>query len=245
MKTYKIHLIRHGLAKGAIEGRYIGHTDVSLTDDGRKQLEEMRDDYGYPAVSAVLSSPLKRCTQTAEIIFPDLKPLVFEDLIEYDFGEFEGQTAEELQSDPAFGAWLKGGGESAPPYGESNEDFSIRVRNCFEMIVDGLLQTGVDNAAIITHGGVMMTILSAFGLPERPMTDWVCPNGCGYTIRITPMVWSSCRKFEVIAWVPDMPDETEENFLVEEEDDFDYEKEFDPAEFAGFYSPSENKEQET
>ncbi len=241
MKTYKIHLIRHGIAKGAVEGRYIGHTDVSLTEEGRKQLEEMRDEYGYPDVGAVLTSPLKRCVQTANVIFPDMQPLVFEDLIEYDFGEFEGQTAEELASDPAFGEWLKGGGESAPPYGESNEDFSIRVRNCFEMIVDGLLQTGVDDAAIITHGGVMMAILSAFGLPERPMTDWVCPNGCGYTLRVTPMVWSQARKVEVIAWVPDMPDESEP-VAGSDEDDFDYEKEFDPAEFAGFYDPSEYKE---
>ncbi len=235
MKTYKIHLIRHGLAKGAIEGRYIGHTDVSLTEEGRKQLEEMRDDYGYPSVGAVLSSPLKRCIQTANIIFPDAQPLVFEDLIEYDFGEFEGQTAEELQSDPAFGEWLRGSGESAPPYGESNEDFSIRVQNCFEMIVDGLLRTGVDDAAIITHGGVMMAILSAFGLPQRPMTDWVCPNGCGYTLRITPSVWMQARKFEVIAWVPDMPDEsvTDES-AAEEYDD----SPFDPSEFAGFYDSS-------
>lgn len=241
MKTYKIHLIRHGLAKGATEGRYIGHTDVSLTEEGRKQLEEMRDEYGYPQPGAVLTSPLKRCVQTANVIFPDMQPLVFEDLIEYDFGEFEGQTAEELASDPAFGEWLKGGGEAAPPYGESNEDFSIRVRNCFEMIVDGLLQTGVEDAAIITHGGVMMAILSAFGLPERPMTDWVCPNGCGYTLRITPMIWSQARKFEVIAWVPDMPDESEPAAGTDE-DDFDYEKDFDPAEFAGFYDPSQNKE---
>lgn len=241
MKTYKIHLIRHGLAKGAIEGRYIGHTDVSLTEEGRKQLEEMRDDYGYPIVGAVLSSPLKRCIQTANVIYPDAQPLVFEDLIEYDFGEFEGQTAEELQSDPAFGEWLRGGGESAPPYGEINEDFSIRVQNCFAMIVDGLLQTGVDSSAIITHGGVMMAILSAFGLPERPMTDWVCPNGCGYTLRITPSVWMQARKFEVIAWVPDMPDEsmTQED----ETEDEDYDRPFDPSEFAGFYdSSSEIKE---
>ena len=41
MKTYKIHLIRHGLSEGTEEGLYIGHTDVSLTLAGKKQLQDM------------------------------------------------------------------------------------------------------------------------------------------------------------------------------------------------------------
>ena len=56
------------------------------------------ENYGeYPQVDAVFSSPLKRCTETAKVIYPDRNPIVLDDLREYDFGEFEGKTAEELQ----------------------------------------------------------------------------------------------------------------------------------------------------
>ncbi|MBQ7647170.1 MAG: phosphoglycerate mutase family protein, partial [Clostridia bacterium] len=64
MKTFKIHIIRHGLSEGSNEGKYIGHTDAPLTEEGRKQLENMKRDYEYPKVSAVLSSPMNRCLET-------------------------------------------------------------------------------------------------------------------------------------------------------------------------------------
>ena len=81
MRTYKIHLIRHGLASGSAEGQYIGHTDVDLTPEGERQLKQMREEFEYPAVQAVLSSPLNRCLQTAKILYPDLQPLLFDNLI--------------------------------------------------------------------------------------------------------------------------------------------------------------------
>jgi alpha-ribazole phosphatase len=71
--------------------------------------------------------------------------------------------------------------------------------------VDGLIKTGTQTAAIITHGGVIMSILAAFGVPELPMTEWLCPSACGYTIRITPSLWSKLRKVEVINEVPAEP----------------------------------------
>ena len=50
-----------------------------------------------------------------------------------------------------------------------------------------------------------MSILSAFGLPELPMTEWLCPSACGYTLRITPSLWSKTRKAEVINDIPASP----------------------------------------
>ena len=68
MKTYQIHLIRHAVTKGNLEGRYIGHTDESVCEEGMAQLKDIMENYGeYPQVDAVFSSPLKRCTETAKI----------------------------------------------------------------------------------------------------------------------------------------------------------------------------------
>ena len=70
MKSYTIHLIRNGLTDENLEGRYIGHTNVDLGEEGRAQLHQMKEDLIYPPVEAVFTSPLKRCTETAKIIYP-------------------------------------------------------------------------------------------------------------------------------------------------------------------------------
>ena len=98
MKTYRIHFIRHGLTQGAEEGRYIGHTDADLSRDGILQLEDMQRDMVYPQASALFSSPLKRCMHTAQLLYPDRTPIEMEGLIEYNFGEFDGKSADELLS---------------------------------------------------------------------------------------------------------------------------------------------------
>lgn len=205
MKTYTVYLIRHALTQGNLEGRYIGQTDEELCKEGIEQLEVMKRDYGYPAVDVVFTSGLKRCKQTAQILYPDKTPIEMRDFEECDFGEFEGHTAEELEPYEEFSKWLAGGEDARPLNGESNREFATRVCNCFNKTIDGLIKTGTQKAAIITHGGVIMSILAAFGLPEIPMTEWLCPSACGYTIRITPSLWSRVRKVEVINEVPAEP----------------------------------------
>lgn len=205
MKTYTVYLIRHALTQGNLEGRYIGQTDEELCKEGIEQLQAMKNDYGYPYPDVVFTSGLKRCKQTAAILYPDKTPIEMRGFEECDFGEFEGHTAEELEPYEEFSQWLSGGEDARPLNGESNKEFAERVCDCFSKTVEGLLKTGTQKAAIITHGGVIMTILSAFGLPELPMTEWLCPSACGYTIRITPSLWSKINKVEVINEIPSEP----------------------------------------
>ena len=66
----KIYLIRHGLTQGNLEGRYIGcNTDESLCEQGRNQLQSLH----MPLVSRVFVSPMKRCIESAAILYPGLK----------------------------------------------------------------------------------------------------------------------------------------------------------------------------
>lgn len=228
MKTYKIHFIRHGITKDNIEGIYCGITDTPLCDEGKEQLMKMKEEYLYPDTQFIFTSPLTRCKETAEILYPNLKPIVIEDLTEYNFGEFEGKTAEELQKkQPNFEPWLKGEPGVRPPFGESNEDFAKRVCNCFVKIVDGVIKTGTEDLVIVTHGGVISTILSNFGLPEASVSDWLTPPGCGYTVRVSHFLWMQGHKFEVIKEIPEIsPEETQGNYYdgwdyYPNDDDFD------------------------
>lgn len=202
MKSYTVHLIRNGLTDENLEGRYIGHTDVEISEEGKAQLGQMKDELIFPPVDAVFTSPLKRCTETAKILYPDNMPIVIDGFIEYNFGEFENKTAEELKDSPVFPRWLAGEKGVEPPFGESNEAFEKRIRETFEKVAEGLMKTGTTSAAIVTHGGVIMAILAAYGIPELPMHEWLTPSGCGFTIKINPSLWMRAKKFEVFSDFP-------------------------------------------
>lgn len=209
MKTYKIHLIRHGLTQGNLDGQYVGHRDIPVCEQGLLSLRQMKNEMTYPDSPVLFCSPLLRCRQTAKELFPDKEPIIINELIEYNFGEFEGQTADELKNNEIFKEWLSGGPDAAPPFGESNAQFGARISGAFEKIVEGMFKTGVTEATVVTHGGVIMGIMSHFALPELPMPEWLSPNGCGYTVRITPSLWTHARKMEVVEEIPyvEVPDE--------------------------------------
>ena len=71
MVGYHLSLFRHGLTRANDEGLYLGSTDYPLTDRGAAELASKLDRYEYPRVQRVYSSPLTRCTETAEILFPE------------------------------------------------------------------------------------------------------------------------------------------------------------------------------
>ncbi len=228
MKSYRIHLIRHGLTDDNIKGVYSGRNETALSEEGKAQLLQMKEEYKYPQVDFVFSSPLKRCKETAEILYPHLNPFVIDELTEYNFGEFEGRTAEELhEKEPLFDRWLLGDENIKPPFGESNREFINRICNAFVKIIDGVVKSGSDNVAIITHGGVISSLLANFGIPEASVSEWMTPSGCGYTLLISHFLWMSGHKAEVIKEIPEIPQgESEGNYYdgwdyYPNDDDFD------------------------
>lgn len=232
MKTYKIHLIRHALTQDNIDGLYAGRTDSPLCGEGIAQLEELKSQYIYPEADFVFSSPLKRCTETANIIYPHLKPIIMEDLTECNLGEFEGRSAQELyEKEPAFPKWVRGDSDIKPPFGESNEDFAKRVCECFAKMVDGIIKSDAERVAIVTHGGVIATILSNFGIPEAKVSDWLTPSGCGYTLLISHFLWMSGRKVEVIREIPELPEDEKQGNYYDGWDYYPNDDDFDISEY--------------
>ena len=205
MTSTTLTLLRHGLCAGETEGRYIGHTDAPLTEAGRSQLCQMREAHVYPRAGALFVSPLGRCVETAKILYPELKPIELPGLKEYFFGEFENKTPEQLQSHPLFARWIAGEPGLVPPFAEDLERFQARISETFVKLCDGLLKTGTRDCVVVTHGGVIMALLAAFGLPEAPMHEWLAPGGCGFTLRLEPSIWLRARKCEVVAMAPEEP----------------------------------------
>ena len=222
MKTYQIHFIRHGITDGNINGQYIGSTDLPLNETGVEQIKYLDENCVYPGAVAYFTSPLTRCRQTMELIYPNASPIVIDAFRECDFGEFEGLTAEDLKDTSEFADWLASDGQTAPPNGESGAVFGHRVCQAFERIVEALMKTGLQSAVIVAHGGTIMTILAQYGIPEASMAEWAMEPGCGYSVRIHPQIWTAGRKMEVYQTLPlpiedDLDDYYEEAYMLDAE----------------------------
>ena len=109
MKSYTIHLIRHGICEGNLEGRYIGRTQSPLAQEGIQALLELKRKGIYPEAKKYYASPCVRCVDTLKVLYPTADPEVILELAECDFGDWENKKAEELKNDPKFVAWMNGG----------------------------------------------------------------------------------------------------------------------------------------
>ena len=202
MRSYKIHLIRHGSTDANKEGRYIGcGTDLPLSGEGKREIKALKEDYKYPSVPLVFSSPMLRAIETAKILYPGKDVITVDGMKEYDFGEFDGKTATELDGRPDYAAWASGQMPS-PPGGESSKDFTARVVLALNEIVRRMMAEEEHEAAVIMHGGAIMMLLAACGLPQRRMVEWTSENGMGYTILVTPSLYQKSGIIEVIDLVP-------------------------------------------
>lgn len=203
MVTYKLHLIRHGMTEGNRVGRYVGRMDLPICREGREELEKMKAKYKYPDVQEVYCSPLLRCLQTADILYPDTPRTVVDDLVEMSLGEFEGQYIDNLKDNPAYIDWISDSLKNSPPNSlETGEQFAVRVAQALYRIFMNMTQNRITEAAVIAHGGVFMSMLSAFAMPRCSMGEWALSNGSGYTIRMTTELWMRDQIIEVIGTVP-------------------------------------------
>ena len=186
----KIWLIRHGMTEGNRYQRYIGVTDEPLCE-GRELLGK----FTYPKPQAVFVSPLKRCLETAAILFGDPKVRIIDQLAECDFGEFENKNYQELDGNEHYQSWIDSGGLLPFPGGESREEFKRRNVTGFQKAVNGCLRNGISLAALVVHGGTIMNVMEEYADEDRSFYDWHVQNGKGYEVEIDPELWKKGRKF--------------------------------------------------
>ena len=178
----ELALIRHGKTFGNTQGRYIGTTDEPLCREGIDALDGRAAD--DPAAELVFSSPMKRCMQTAGILYPGMEPYVLADFRECDFGEFENKNYKELSGNPAYQAWVDSGGTLAFPNGESREQVTERTVRAFRQMLEVCRERQATQAALVAHGGTIMTVMEQFARPKRDYYDWQVKNGCGFLTEV-------------------------------------------------------------
>lgn len=168
-----IYLIRHGKTEANERHLYCGSTDLSLSEAGKSELCQLHYDIKNVRF---LTSGMKRTNETLQILFGDVPFEVEPPFREVDFGIFEMHSYEELKDTPAYQDWLTGDNEAnVPPGGESGVQMKERVLQAFSEIRE--------DTCIITHGGVIATIMERlFPNEGKNRYEWQPKNGQGYLI---------------------------------------------------------------
>lgn len=210
----ELWLIRHGETKSNEEHRYLGIRDEELSETGRQNLQQKANKYNLhlindirtektkdSGVEFVFSSPMKRCLESAGILFRaekgndfsescygdrgrDIQPSARELTIipewrEMDFGDFEGKNYQELSGNPDYQAWIDSNGTLPFPNGESREEFAARSIRGFYRMMGMIKEENPYLVAAVVHGGTIMALLSS--LYGGDYFDFQVPNGEGYS----------------------------------------------------------------
>lgn len=169
-----IYLIRHGKTEANEKHLYCGNTDLSLSDVGKKELQNLQ--YDIQNVRFI-TSDMKRTNETLQILFGDVPYEVDSRFREMDFGIFEMHSYEELRDTPAYQTWLAGDNEANIPLGgESGAQMKERVMAALSEIRE--------DTCIIAHGGVIAAIMEHwFPDEDKNRYEWQPKPGHGYMIK--------------------------------------------------------------
>ena len=144
--TQRIVLVRHAQTEWSLSGQHTGTTDLPLTDEGRTLTEHLRRRLDGARFDRVLTSPLRRARDTCEIAgFADQAD-VCDDLVEWDYGDYEGRTTADIRrEDPGWELWRDGA-----PGGESPLDVSARLDRVVATLLDACSRR--NDVLVFGHG---------------------------------------------------------------------------------------------
>ena len=139
----KVYLLRHGETEWSLNGRHTGVTDIPLTENGRIAARLLKPILAKVTFTLVLTSPLQRARETCELAglgqFANVEP----DLIEWNYGEYEGLKTEQIRlTRPGWSVFRDG-----CPGGESPEQIGFRA----DRVINKVRATE-GNVALFGHG---------------------------------------------------------------------------------------------
>ncbi|HXN57293.1 MAG TPA: histidine phosphatase family protein [Candidatus Angelobacter sp.] len=151
-------IVRHGETEWSRDGRHTGRTDLPLTADGERQAEELATPLRAWQFALVLSSPLQRALETCRLAGYGAKAQLRPELVEWDYGRYEGLTSRQIaEQNPGWSLWRDGG-----PDGETPAAIGRRV----DRVIAEVRQVAGD-VLIFAHGHVLR-VLTARWLEEPP-----------------------------------------------------------------------------
>jgi broad specificity phosphatase PhoE len=184
----KVYLLRHGETEWSLNGQHTGVTDIPLTENGRMAARLLKPILAKLTFTLVLTSPLQRARETCELAglgqFANVEP----DLIEWNYGEYEGLKTEQIRlTRPGWSVFRDG-----CPGGESPEQIGFRA----DRVINKVRATE-GNVALFGHGHFTRVLAARWinlsaNYGENFLLDTATLNVLGY-YRESPafMIWNA------------------------------------------------------
>jgi len=150
-------LVRHGETEWSLSGQHTGRTDIPLTERGRQQARLLEPLLSTANFALVLSSPLRRARETCELAGLGPRMQLEPDLMEWNYGEYEGLTSKQIKrTAPNWMVFTDG-----CPGGETPEEVGARVDRLIDRI-----RPVAGRVALFAHGHVLRVFVARWiGLP--------------------------------------------------------------------------------
>lgn len=178
-----VYLIRHGKTYCNEQNLYYGKSDVDLCEAGIIELKEKKNKINYKNSDFYFTSGAKRANQTLELIFPQVSYKTLPKLFEYNFGDFELKSYNELKEIEDYVNWINDEeGLLKCPNGESKIDFKNRIKEGFLELIEYLNENKIKTAFGVTHGGTIGMILETMYNSKKKFYEWQPKNGEGYKL---------------------------------------------------------------
>ncbi len=160
MSGFEVWLARHGETEWSLAKRHTGRTDIPLTNHGKEQARALAPTLAEQNFSRVFASPLLRARQTCEGAGLIDRAELRDELMEWDYGAYEGKTTVEIQTEmqPGWLLWTDG-----CPGGEMPADVGARVDPLIEEL------RGLDGGAIVFAHGHVLRVFAARWIEQEPI----------------------------------------------------------------------------
>ena len=146
-----VFAIRHGETAWSLNGRHTGTTDIALSDNGRRLAERLRPVLAKETFALVLVSPMQRARETCELAGLGTAAVINPDLVEWNYGEYEGLTPKQIhETSPGWLIFRDG-----CPGGETPEQVSARVDR-----VIARARAVAGDVALFAHGHVLRVLVA-------------------------------------------------------------------------------------
>jgi probable phosphoglycerate mutase len=153
----RVFLIRHSETQWSLSGRHTGVTDVPLTENGRAAAKRLTGVLAGKRFALVLVSPLQRTRETCELAGLGQGSTVTNDLVEWNYGEYEGLTSQQIRAENP--KWLIF--RDGCPGGESTDQIGARVDRVIARV-----RSVERDVAVFSHGHLLRVFVARWlGLP--------------------------------------------------------------------------------
>lgn len=165
----KVYVVRHGETEWSISGQHTGITDIPLTENGRNQVKCLQPVLANEVFALVLTSPLHRARETCKLSGLGDKAEVEPNLVEWNYGEYEGVTSKEIHK--TVPGWLVF--NDGAPGGETPEQIGARADRVIQRVraVQG-------NVALFAHGHIFRVLVARWlDLPATAGRNFLLDTG--------------------------------------------------------------------